>query len=229
MERGRREGESAWVTGQEPGGREGQRKSERAWVSGVKSNGGNGEEADSMNHYSWGPTRCNTLMLCAWSPVPLENWLFLAPLAWHLALDTGSCWPPSYRRSIKVTEKTGVKTLSGFNPARFLRWMCGYMWLYRLPPCLLRSISRTTTSAQQLTKGLQGALEKCLPWKNTLGTAIKRKELCYLGRGDASTGGHAPLLLFQKYTQRSWLRCAGTQGWVPAPSSRSIRTAASSW
>lgn len=62
------------------------------------------------------------------------------------------------------------------------------------------SISKTTKSAQKLTKGLQGTWEKCSPLEKMLGTAIKRKELCYLGVCDAFTGGRAmnPLLLFWK-------------------------------
>lgn len=42
--------------------------------------------------------------------------------------------------------------------------------------------------------------ELLTPEKIMLGTAIKRKELCYLGVCDACTGGHAmsPLLLFWK-------------------------------
>lgn len=63
------------------------------------------------------------------------------------------------------------------------------------------------SSAQKLTKCPQGTLDKCLPLKKLLGTAIKRKDLCYLGVCDAFTGGPTmtPLLLFWKLARHFWL------------------------
>lgn len=70
MERGKGKWESAWDTGQYHGGVEGQKKSEIVYFLEVK---GNGEEGNSINHGSWGPTRCATIILCERSPVSLEK------------------------------------------------------------------------------------------------------------------------------------------------------------
>lgn len=135
----------------------------------------------------------------------------------------------SYRCSLKVWEKTGVEALSAFNSAHFLKCMCRCIWFYQLSTYVLRSISKIT-SAQKLTKGLQGTPDKCSLLKKLLGTAIKREDLCYLGVCDAFTGGPTmtPLLLFWKLAHHFWLCYSGMQGWVPAPSLQSNLKAASS-
>lgn len=60
-----------------------------------------------------------------------------------------------------------------------------------------QKISKTTKSAHKLTKSLQGTLEKCSHSEKTLGTAIKRKELCYLGVCDAFTSGDSSAAILE--------------------------------
>lgn len=228
MERGKGKWESAWDTGQYHGGVEGQKKSKIVYFLEVK---GNGEEGNSINHGSWGPTRCATIILCERSPVSLEksNFSYTPGMASCSRHEAAFGHLPD-RCSLKALEKTGTETPSAFNSAHFLKWMCRYVWLYQLSTRVLRSISKTN-SAQKLTKGLQGTLDKCSPLKKLLGTAIKRKDLCYLGVCDAFTGGPTmtPLLLFWKLAHHFWLWYSDMQGWVPAPSLQSSLKAASSW
>lgn len=83
-----------------------------------------------------------------------------------------------------------------------------------------QKISKTTKSAYKLTKSLQGTLEKCSHLEKTLGTAIKRKELCYLGVCDAFTSGDSSAAILEISTPLLA---------VPAPSLQSIFKAASTW
>lgn len=117
--------------------------------------------------------------------------------------------------------------LSAFKSACFLKRMCRYIWLYQLSTCVLRSISKIN-SPQNLTKNPQGTWDKCSQLKKSLDTAIKRKDLCYLGICDAFSGGTTmnPQLLFWKLAHRFWLWYSGMQGSVPAPSLQSSLKAA---